>query len=182
MARKRRTRKKMNLTPIVIVVVIVAIAALLYLSWSRQRPFVDLDEIIQPTTTTAVTVSNGWTKVQLYYYNRLSKNDNGLSAVERALKPTLTPLKDTIRLLISGQLTWQEKNAGFQTEFPHPDFKLLKVKNRDGVVTLEFSEVPGFTSGGASRVGLLAAQIKKTALQFPGVKEVRFEPEYLFQP
>jgi spore germination protein GerM len=180
MAKKRRTKKELNLT--LIVVVICAAAGLLYLNTSRQRPFFNLKEIIKPATTTSTTLANDRTRVQLYYYSRRSKNSSGLVAVERWLKPTLTPLQDTIELLIAGKLGWQEKEQGLETEFPHPDFKLKGTKLKGGVLTLSFTEVPGFTTGGASRVGLLAAQISKTAKQFPGVKEVRFEPEYLFQP
>ena len=166
---------------LVIVVVICAAVALLYLNYSRQRPFFNLKDIIKPTTTTAPVLGTNRTNARLYYFNRLSKNNNGLAAVERQLKTTFTPLQDTIQLLISGSY-WKEKEAGFETEFPHPDFKLTGAKLKGGVLTLSFTEVPGFTSGGASRVGLLAEQIIMTAKQFPEVKEVRFEPEYLFQP
>jgi hypothetical protein len=50
------------------------------------------------------------------------------------------------------------------------------------VLTLKFTEVPGFTDGGSARMLILSSTIEKTALQFPGVKEVVFLPETLFQP
>lgn len=103
-------------------------------------------------------------------------------AVSRLSPQNDSRLQATIDLLIAGELTRQEKAAGFETEFPHPDFKLKKVVLQDGVLTLSFTEVPGFTTGGTSRINLLAEQIIKTAKQFPGVKEVKFDPEYLFQP
>lgn len=59
---------------------------------------------------------------------------------------------------------------------------LLNYNLNNGVLTLTFSEVLGFTSGGSSRVILLASQIEKTALQFNEVKEVVLKPETLFQP
>jgi hypothetical protein len=129
--------------------------------------------------------------VKLYYYNeqaarRLGQDGEGnpaaLLPVERVIPETKAPLKATIRLLIAGELTAEEKAAGFTTEFPHPAFKLIRADLDRGVLTLVFTDVPGFTTGGALRVELLAAQIEKTAKQFSGVKQVRFLPESLFQP
>lgn len=129
--------------------------------------------------------------VKLYYYNeqaakRLGKAGEGnpaaLMPVERVIPETKAPLQATIQLLIKGELTMEEKAAGFSTEFPHPAFKLIKADLDRGVLTLVFTDVPGFTTGGATRVELLAAQIEKTARQFPGVKSVRFLPDSLFQP
>ncbi len=85
-------------------------------------------------------------------------------------------------LLIRGDLAWQERSSVFETEFPHPKFKLLSARLEKGVLTLEFPDIPGFTTGGASRVSLLAESIARTARQFPQVKKIIFEPEYLFQP
>ncbi|MBU0672506.1 MAG: GerMN domain-containing protein [Candidatus Margulisbacteria bacterium] len=135
----------------------------------------------------SITLTDGKVAVKLYYYNKLKDklrtfDPKFVLPVERRIPRGKAPIQDTIKLLLQGKLRWQEKSAGFDTEFPNPEFKLLTVKLKDGVLTLKFTDVPGFTSGGASRVGLLAAQIKKTALQFPQVKEVRIIPEYLFQP
>jgi len=47
---------------------------------------------------------------------------------------------------------------------------------------LKFTEVPGFTSGGSCRVGLLMEEILKTVKQFPQVKSIVLEPESLFEP
>jgi spore germination protein GerM len=135
--------------------------------------------------------SAGTLKVQLYYYNRTKDTDatgnlrcspDAVLPVEREIPRTRTPIADTIRLLIAGRLTDAERAAGFSTEFPHPQFTLLRANLKDGVLTLTFPEIPSFTMGGAARVTLLAAQIEKTARQFPGVEEVRFDPESLFQP
>ncbi|MFO7838376.1 MAG: hypothetical protein R6X08_02605 [Desulfosalsimonadaceae bacterium] len=51
-----------------------------------------------------------------------------------------------------------------------------------GRLTPRFPRVPGFTSGGSCRTGLLQAQIQKTAGQFAGVRRVQIRPETLFQP
>jgi spore germination protein GerM len=79
-------------------------------------------------------------------------------------------------------LTPAERAAGYSTEFPNRDFKLESVDLVDGIATLRFTEVSGFTDGGSCRVGLLWAQIEKTATQFPDVRQVLFTPETLFQP
>lgn len=127
------------------------------------------------------------TKVQLYYYNQLEDKDiecghKYVLPVEREIPLTQTPIQDTINLLIKGEITEQEKQAGFTTEFPNKDFKLLSANLKDGILYLEFTEVPGFTGGGSCRISILANQIIKTAKQFPGVNEVILLPESIFQP
>ncbi len=84
--------------------------------------------------------------------------------------------------MINGELTDDERAQGFSTEFPNPDFKFLNLSLTDDVLTLTFTTVNSFTSGGSCRVGLLAKQISLTAKQFSEVDEVRFEPYSLFQP
>lgn len=126
-------------------------------------------------------------QVKLFYYN--SKYDPNQecvveeeSFVQRSVSDDKSIIEDTIDLLINGGLTETERSEGFSTEFPKQEFKLLNTTLDNGILTLEFSEVPGFTRGGACRVGLLSSQIIKTAMQFPEVKEVKFKPETLFQP
>jgi hypothetical protein len=130
--------------------------------------------------------------IELFYYNQIQDeglgggeqtcNPDAILPVEREVEVTGTPIQDAINLLMQGLLTAKEKSDGFTTEFPNKNFKLLGANLADGILTLEFTEVPGFTSGGSCRVGLLANQIIKTAKQFEGVREVRFKPEELFQP
>ncbi|MBU0629748.1 MAG: GerMN domain-containing protein [Candidatus Margulisbacteria bacterium] len=117
--------------------------------------------------------------IKLYYYN---ENSDAILPVERIIQETNGPLQAAVRLLIKGDLTSEEKAAGYTTEFPHAGFNLVRADLEKGVLTLEFTDVPGFTTGGATRVELLAEQIEKTARQFPGVKTVRFLPDSLFQP
>jgi hypothetical protein len=127
--------------------------------------------------------------VYMYYYNENKAEEIGdpcspeaVIPVERRILASPRPIRDTIRLLIQREITDEEKEKGFSTEFPHPDFNLLSTALKDRVLFLEFTEVPGFTSGGSCRVGLLKVQIEKTAKQFLTVGEVSIEPEYLFQP
>jgi len=127
--------------------------------------------------------------IKLYYYNQDKAEEIGdlcssdaVITVERKIPASPNPIRDTIRLLIKGELTAKEKEQGFSTEFPNSEFKLSGSKLENGVLSLEFTEVPGFTNGGSCRIGILKAQIEKTAKQFPIVKEVVIKPEYLFQP
>ena len=130
---------------------------------------------------------NNTLRIKLYYYNKFRDKEGiqdpqAIVPLELEIPRSQTPVKDTVELLLSRQLSWKEKAAGFSTEFPNPKFKLLGLNLKSGVLILKFTEVPGFTSGGAARVNILASQIRKTALQFSQVKKVQFEPEYLFQP
>ena len=131
-------------------------------------------------------------KVNLYYYNpNLDKDStgnilcsrNGLVAVEREIPITNTPIQDTIKLLISGgNLTSTEKAQGITTEYPLQGFTLLAASLNNNVLTLIFDDSYNKTGGGSCRVGILWFQIEATAKQFPGIQQVRFEPEELFQP
>lgn len=110
-------------------------------------------------------------------------NVDSLQAISRTIPATDDVLRDTINLLLQGSLTPLEKDAGYTTEFPNKNFRLLSsVLQADGTLVLQFSEVPGFTDGGSARMLIMANSIIKTAMQFPGVNKVQFEPETLFQP
>lgn len=129
--------------------------------------------------------------IKLYYYNSALDQDEagnilcsrkGLIAVERKIPISKTPIQDTIKLLISGQLTEEEKSQGITTEYPLEGFSLRGVSLKDGILTLEFEDPNYKTSGGSCRVGILWFQIEATAKQFPEVQRVQFLPEELFQP
>jgi len=129
--------------------------------------------------------------VKLYYYHpeldqdeegNIACSRKGLVAVERTIPLTETPIQDTIKLLLKGELTEEEKAQGIETEYPLEGFSLEGASLKDGVLTLAFSDPQNKTSGGSCRAGILWFQIEETAKQFPEVKEVRFLPENLFQP
>lgn len=126
-------------------------------------------------------------KISLYYYNQLEDKENScdydfVKPVEREISNSQDIIKSAVELLINGQLTEKEKNEGFSTEFPNADFKLLESDlNEKGILTLRFTEVPGFTDGESCKVGLSMEGIIKTVKQFPQVKSVIFEPESLFE-
>lgn len=129
--------------------------------------------------------------VRLYYYNADNDKDAsgnvmcspaGLVLVERKLAVSPTPIQDTIRLLLEGDLTPQEKTSGISTEYPLPGVTLKGANLNDGELTLEFNDPEHKTGGGSCRVGILWNQIEATAKQFPEVASVEFIPEDLFQP
>ncbi|MDD5569263.1 MAG: GerMN domain-containing protein [Candidatus Pacebacteria bacterium] len=125
--------------------------------------------------------------VDLFYYNK-EADPNGecgsaaVLPVSRAIPVVADPIAETINLLLKGDISPDEKNRGFVSEFPNADFELISSVLKNGNLTLEFSEVPGFTDGGSCRMSILMAEITKTAEQFSEVKKVIFEPETLFQP
>lgn len=127
------------------------------------------------------------TKVSLFYYNQLEDKENVcgydfILPVEREITVNDDVIKETIEKLIQGELTEEEKASGFTTNLPNPDFKLLGSSLSDkGVLTLEFTEVPGLTSDSSCQTGLLFEEILKTVRQFPEVKIVIFKPDTLFE-
>ncbi len=129
--------------------------------------------------------------VQLYYYDaNKDKDENGnilcsskgLVAVSRQISATLTPIQDTIRLLLQGSLTATEKSQGVTTEYPLSGFSLANASLANNTLTLTFNDPQNRSGGGSCRSGILWAQIEATAKQFPGVSSVKFMPEELFQP
>lgn len=129
--------------------------------------------------------------VQLYFYDPEKDRDEsgnilcsrqGLVTVERTIPITQTPIQDTIRLLLRGELTASERARGITTEYPLPGLALSLARLENGTLTLTLSDERMQTSGGSCRVGILWSQIEATAQQFKEVKEVKFWPEELFQP
>ncbi len=129
--------------------------------------------------------------IQLYYYNAEKDKDaagniqcsrDGLSAVERRIPVTQTPVQDAVRLLLKGKLTVAEKARGITTEYPLEGVALEGASLKTGTLTLAFTDPQNKTIGGACRAGILWFQIEATAKQFPEVTSVKFSPEELFQP
>jgi hypothetical protein len=130
--------------------------------------------------------------VKLYYYNsNLDKDANGnilcsaqgLVAVNRTIPVTQTPLQDTVRLLLRGELSTGERSSGVTTEFPLPGVVLTGASlPTNGALTLMIADPANRTSGGACRAQVLRAQIEATVRQFSGVVSVNFSPLSVFQP
>jgi spore germination protein GerM len=111
--------------------------------------------------------------VKLYYHDLSTDSSFNSCTADKFKVIEVSPenkIKETIeRLLTEGNM---EK---------HPDFKLLNMNLKNGILTLEFPFIPSFTTGGSCRIMLMTDQITKTAKQFEEVKEVRFKPE-VFEP
>ena len=128
--------------------------------------------------------------MKLFFYNpKLDQgpgaaqcSEKGLVAVERVIAKTTTPLAETIKLLLRGELTDEERSSGITTEFPITGVTLKSATIQNAVATLTFIDPQNKTSGGSCRVAILTAQITATAKQFSTVQSVRFAPEELFQP
>lgn len=130
--------------------------------------------------------------VSLYYYNPDRDRDaggnilcssKGLVPVTRSIPVSQTPLQDTVRLLLRGELTAQERAAGITTEFPLSGVSLTGASlSSSGALTLSISDPQNKTSGGSCRVQVLRAQVESTVRQFGNVRSVTFSPETLFQP
>ncbi|MDE2144931.1 MAG: tryptophan-rich sensory protein [Patescibacteria group bacterium] len=143
--------------------------------------------------TIPLTLMPAMRTVSLFYYNPSLDTDAsgtvmcssaGLVPVSRQIPITQTPIQDTIKLLLQGDLTQQERVQGITTEFPLPGVSLqgASLNKQTGVLTLSFNDPNSATGGGSCRVAVLWAEIRATAKQFSGVKQVIFSPEYLFQP
>ncbi|MBP7898872.1 MAG: GerMN domain-containing protein [Candidatus Gracilibacteria bacterium] len=129
--------------------------------------------------------------VKLFYYNPEKDKDStgnllctskGLVAVTRTIPVTKTPIQDTLKLLLKGEITPAEKAQGVTSEYPLPGLKLTGVSLKNGKLTLSLDDPQGKTNGGSCRAGILWAQIKGTAMQFPEVTSVGLATEFLFQP
>jgi len=132
-----------------------------------------------------------FTDVNLYYYKAEADTDesgnilcnaDSVLPVKRSIKISGAPIYETIDLLIQGELSKQEREDGFSTEFPLDGFFLKSANFSDGDVVLEFSDEDRVTSSGSCRVQILKSQIEKTALQFESVSSITILPEELFQP
>jgi spore germination protein GerM len=144
------------------------------------------------TETSSLPATTEPRTVALYYFNEVEDsalpveqqiNTSSIQPVQRTIRSSENIIADTIKVLIQGNLTENEQDQWFVTEFPHPSFALLDTQLDDmGTLTLTFNEVPWFTSGWSARMLILSKSIEKTALQFPEVTRVIFEPETLFQP
>ncbi len=162
--------------------IFIVISAILIGSFYALNSYIYNEKQADETTETQ--------EVKLYFYNPsldqgvggAQCTNKGLVEVVRTIPKTETPLQDSIRLLLEGRITDEEKASGVTTEFPLTGLSLKSANIKDGVATLEFIDPKNSTVGGSCRVAILWAQISTTAKQFSSVNEVRFTPEELFQP
>jgi hypothetical protein len=77
-----------------------------------------------------------------------------------------TPIKDTLNLL---------------ARHMHPDFYVKSLNLEDGILSIDFPDIPSFTTGGSCAQGINRLMVEKTALQFPEVKQIKLSAG-MFQP
>tara|TARA_B100000378_G_scaffold275702_1_gene272225 strand:- start:597 stop:1094 length:498 start_codon:yes stop_codon:yes gene_type:complete len=129
--------------------------------------------------------------VNLYYYNpeldtvdgSIMCSDAGLVAVERTLTDSQDIIRDTLELLLTGELSNKEMADGVTTEFPLVELEVENITiDESGLMTLTLSDPTNATVGGSCRVAVLFAQIQATATQFDNISEIEILPADLFQP
>jgi len=138
-----------------------------------------------------VTDSPGTRSVELFYYDPTRDEDetgnimcsrDGLVPVTRSIA-SMTPIEDTLKLLLLGDLTPAERAEGITTEYPLDGVSISSVALRaDGTLRIEFNDPQNKLVGGSCRTAILAGQVIETAIQFPEVTSVDFLPDDVFQP
>ncbi len=175
-------------TKTALIILVVAVGLVLLYLWQFGAP---APQAPVTNTTPEETETEEVRDVVLYYYNPARDTDAegnilcsraGLVSVQREIPVTITPIQDTVRLLLEGELTPAERAQGITTEYPLEGFTLVGANIDGGTLALEFDDPDNMTSGGSCRAGILWFQIEQTALQFDEVESVRFIPEDLFQP
>ena len=158
-------------------------------STKLQRRIDALEKEMERLKHERIVVKEGKVKVLHYLPNKIMAekvdyevDPRALLPVEREIPFSDNLIYDTIKSLIQDEISEKETQAGFSTGFPGDSFRLVSADLQGNILTLHFDDPTYFTSGGSNRVGYLWLQIRMTAHQFPGVKQVRYKPESLFQP
>jgi hypothetical protein len=141
------------------------------------------DEMNSAATPQASDTQKIYQTVKLYYYQGEKDNDQcsekGLFPVERQIvesRDIKDTIRDTIVLLMEGRLKKEEGSN--ESGFPLYNVNLDKVVlDREGVLSLTFSDPDYQTTGGSCATGIMVGEIEATAKQFPEVKEVNVLPE-----
>ena len=175
--------------------VILSLLVLIYISSVRKRRVAEgqretsYGETLGRVKKNSIVVTDGKARVFHYLPNKHAAEKLNYEADPRALLPVQRKIAfsenlvfDTINSLIESGLSETDKQAGFWTSFPGESFRLLRAELEGETLTLYFDDPMYFTSGGSNRVRYMWLQIQMTALQFPEVDKVRYEPKTLFQP
>ena len=187
-------KSKRNLA-VISALVILSLLVLIYVASVRKRRAAEEQretisgETLGRVKKNSIVVTEGKAQVFHYLPNKHAAEKLNDEADPRALVPVERKIAfsenlvfDTINSLIESGLSETEKQAGFWTSFPGESFRLLRAELQDKTLTLHFDDPMYFTSGGSNRVRYMWLQIQMTALQFPEVQNVRYEPKTLFQP
>lgn len=127
--------------------------------------------------------------VQLFFYDEEADTDetgNIMCSADAVVAVTRDISDYTIEKHIQAVLdgpNQAEEDQGLSSEYPLEGFSLEGASlSEDGTLTLTFNDENNSASGGSCRVGILDAQIRKTAMSISGVEDVVMMPEDIFQP
>jgi spore germination protein GerM len=146
----------------------------------------------EASTTPTPTPSKDQKTVKLYFYNQgqdKKDNDGSTTCDTKYIQPlnrtidanSKDPMKDTINLLLKGELSQDEQNQGFVTSLPGDGFTLTNDDLSNGTLTLTFDDPNHFAKGSSCHTSGLKEQIIQTGQQFDGVKSVVIKPDSLFE-
>lgn len=167
---------------------VLIVTTLAFVVFTDREKSLDKDADSTMTTSSSTTTTQA---VNLFYYRpqndineqgELQCTEAGLVAVQRDLIPSEATVKNTINLLLDGDLYQSERQDGIITEFPLPDVRLVGVLVDNGVAVIALDDPEFQTGGGTCRANVLRSQVEQTALQFSSVSTVRFLPDTIFQP
>lgn len=87
-------------------------------------------------------------------------------------------IRDTVNLLLRGELKESEKGKEIYAMYPLEDFELKDVAlDKEGVLSLTFADPKYKTSGGSCQVGVLRSLLDATVKQFSEVKKLEILPK-----
>lgn len=114
------------------------------------------------------------TSVKVFFSNTQedpnSEKCEEVYSVDREIEPTLAVAKESLDQLLAG-VTASEKAGGYHTNI-NSQARVVSVAVEQGVATVEFNEDFQTGMAGACKVTAARAQIERTLLQFPNIKEV----------
>jgi spore germination protein GerM len=178
--------KKAFLAGTVILLVIIVAVVAFFLVPSRLT---EEQTVLSRQMTTKPMDGTDTLAINLYFPN-FSKAGAGadtcgkqvLFPLERGVSFQSNYIDNTVKFLLRGRLTYPETNDGYSSDFPHAGFSLVGSElNKQGTLTLRFSEVEGFSVRGDScQMKRVAESIRLTVMQYPDVKKVIFEPKGMF--
>jgi len=135
-----------------------------------------------PDDVWAVRVYAYHAGVDLLLHGDIACSPEAVLPLARWVPTHADPVEGALKLLLGqGLLPW-EIEEGYASEFPLPGVRVTALFLQDGLLTVLLWDPEHKTSGGACRTRILRAQIEKTALQFPEVREVRILPPEALQP
>lgn len=128
--------------------------------------------------------------IYLYHPDLDQDDDGNMMCSEEGLVPMhrsvpgegLGLIENTINTLLSGELTFEEEETGFITDYPLEGFSLVDISLDNGHLEITFADPNSSSTGGSCRVQILKGQLTKTVLHFDEVDRVSIYPEEFFQP